>query len=472
MSKSKHKPRKPGTTQVRQQPRSGASRQNGQQLNNQTKRQADALVGVEEASELEQPVEEQVSTSTVAETTAEKAPATNGKTTVVTESNAEEKQAEPRVVKQSVKASSTSTARPGGKVETTARVGGKTETTQGSRQNGKTTGTITTRQNGQKSSSRQGSKQAELARAAQRRGSQQTRGTARRRTNNRMPIYLVVGSMIAIAAIILAFVLISRQPASNGVTGTTDPAVLKAVTTVDPAVLSTIGTGGQQNPVQTVPGSPQRLVGPNGKPIVFFWGAEFCPYCAGERWAVVVSLSRFGTFKQLPETTSSHTDSYPDTSTFTFHGSTYISNYIDFTPVEAEDRNQQPLESPTDQQQQLIKTYNPNGDFPYINIANIYQLPHTAYVPDFLQGLSQTDISIRLSDSSTAVSKKILGIANYMTAAICVATNNQPGSVCNSDTIKQIQKLLPPRTAVAGNGPQVGSAAVLRDMAMRRQALL
>ena len=40
-------------------------------------------------------------------------------------------------------------------------------------------------------------------------------------------------------------------------------------------------------------------------------GAEFCPYCATERWSVVMALSKFGTFSHLVGTTSSSTDVDP-----------------------------------------------------------------------------------------------------------------------------------------------------------------
>jgi thiol-disulfide isomerase/thioredoxin len=32
----------------------------------------------------------------------------------------------------------------------------------------------------------------------------------------------------------------------------------------------------------------------DGKLLVFFMGAEYCPYCAAERWAIVRALQRFG----------------------------------------------------------------------------------------------------------------------------------------------------------------------------------
>lgn len=37
-----------------------------------------------------------------------------------------------------------------------------------------------------------------------------------------------------------------------------------------------------------------------GKPDLRYIGAEFCPICAAERWAMYVALSKFGTFSPEP----------------------------------------------------------------------------------------------------------------------------------------------------------------------------
>ena len=83
--------------------------------------------------------------------------------------------------------------------------------------------------------------------------------------------------------------------------------------------------------------SDAPLTGPNGKPLIFYFGAEFCPYCAAERWPLIVALSRFGTFTGLSTTTSSSSDAYPNTPTFTFRAASYTSDYVSFQAVEASD---------------------------------------------------------------------------------------------------------------------------------------
>jgi hypothetical protein len=52
-----------------------------------------------------------------------------------------------------------------------------------------------------------------------------------------------------------------------------------------------------------------------------------------------------------------------------------------------------------------------------------------------------------LSDPTKDVTQRIVGAANYLTAAICSATDNKPASVCDSDPIPDIRNTLP-KTAI------------------------
>ena len=86
-------------------------------------------------------------------------------------------------------------------------------------------------------------------------------------------------------------------------------------------------------PAQALPASTKLLM-VDGKPEILYIGAEYCPFCAAERWALVMALSKFGTFTGLKGTSSSAIDTNPSTPTFSFYGSTYKSPYISFVPVE------------------------------------------------------------------------------------------------------------------------------------------
>ncbi|HLX39131.1 MAG TPA: DUF929 family protein [Ktedonobacteraceae bacterium] len=275
----------------------------------------------------------------------------------------------------------------------------------------------------------------------------QTRNRRRvRRNSGRRSALLVGGVLLVIALIVVYFIFTSSQPSSSGPDRTVASAsVVNAVTKVDPTLLSQIGTGGVANPFKAS-GSSSSLTGPTGKPEVFFYGAEWCPYCAAERWSIVVALSRFGTFQNLGETTSSSTDSYPNTATFTFYQSSYSSAYIDFVSIENGDRQRNTLQTPDTAEQQILTTYNVGG-YPFMDIGNRYLIENPSYDPTVLrtnqqdsssQPLTQQQIASQLSTENT-LSKNVLGVANYLTAAICSITKNQPSQVCSDTTIQSIE---------------------------------
>jgi len=305
------------------------------------------------------------------------------------------------------------------------------------------------------------------------------KGPVQRQSNLRQ--WLLIGGVLAVIAIIIGvFVIFSNQQSgSPSGQAQANSQVFKAITNVDPNVLLAVGTGGVQNPLHTVKGPPPILVGPTGKPQFLYVGAEYCPYCAAQRWATVVALSHFGTFSKLYQTTSSSTDVYPSTPTFTFYpgrygGSFYTSKYIDFVPVETEDQQQNPLQSLTTEQQNLLNTYNvppyttQAGSIPFIDIANQYIISGASYSPQDLQSLQWQDIANNLSDPTSTVGKDILGTANYMTAGICMTTHQQPGSVCNTDVIQKIEQSLGKSSLVSG-GEQVAIAGHLEAVTRKEE---
>ena len=302
--------------------------------------------------------------------------------------------------------------------------------------------------------------------------------------SNRTPWGLVVGALIIILAVVGVFIYLSQSSNSgNTAVSTPTPAsasVLDAVTHVSPKVLADVGTGGQQKLLASIKGSsPPPLVGPTGKPEFFYAGAEYCPYCAAERWAVVVALSRFGTFSKLNQTTSSSTDVYPSTPTFTFYQSAYTSQYIDFVSIESTTNQSDgnggytTLQTPTADQQQLITKYDAPpylssaGSIPFIDIGNQMVMQGANYSPQTLSGLNWNDIANDLSNETSSVTQGIVGSANYLTAAICEATNQQPASVCTADPVPAIEQTLN-KASVAPGGSQLGQASLMMEAVIRR----
>jgi len=330
---------------------------------------------------------------------------------------------------------------------------------------------------------RQGSSQnnhAQARNSSNQNNRAQSRNKGKKQNQSSMRTWLLIGGVLVIVAIIIGgFIFISNQQSgSSGGQTQASSQVFNAVTNVDPNVLATVGTGGVQNPLHAVNGPPPILVGPTGKPQFLYVGAEYCPYCAAERWSMVVALSHFGSFDKLYQTTSSSTDVFPSTPTFSFYtghygGSFYTSKYVDFVPVETQDQQQNPLQTLTTEQQNLLNTYDAppyttqSGGIPFTDIANQYIMTGASYNPQDLQNLQWQDIANSLSDPTSQVAKDILGTANYMTAAICMTTHQQPGSVCNTEMIQKIQQSLPKSSLIPGGAQLAVSGHV--DAVIRRE---
>jgi hypothetical protein len=269
---------------------------------------------------------------------------------------------------------------------------------------------------------------------------------AARRAETRRRLFITGGSVLAVIAIVVAFIFFKsmKQPAAQqgGTTATTGvplpAAVAKNVTSVPASTLNTVGAGSVpqtvQKPVTLISGAPLTS---NGKPEMLYIGAEYCPYCAAMRWSMAVALSRFGVLSPLRGIHSAGgSEAYPNTATLTFYKSTYASKYLSFVPVENETVDKSPLQATTPQQQALWQKYNPNS-YPTIDIGNKYLIT-VIYNPQVLQGKTWSQIAAALHDPSSPIAQGVNGAANYLTAAICKTTNNQPAAVCTSPAIKKL----------------------------------
>jgi hypothetical protein len=263
-----------------------------------------------------------------------------------------------------------------------------------------------------------------------------------------MPVCLVV-LIVATMVVIKAAGGPSGAPAASAASAsgaTALPAsVLAAVTSVSPSTLNAVGSPGSVVAPTALGGSPAPLRGADGKPEIVYVGAEYCPYCAAERWAMAVALSRFGTFSHLGATHSSSQDVYPDTQTLSFYGSHYTSPYVDFVPVEEAtdqlvDGSYATLQTPTAAESALLAQYDAAGNIPFVDIGNKYVISGASYSPQVLQGLSLAQIAAQLNDPSSPVAQAIDGTANNITAAISAITGDQPTSVSSSPAIAAIAK--------------------------------
>jgi hypothetical protein len=272
---------------------------------------------------------------------------------------------------------------------------------------------------------------------------------AEKRAEQRRRLFITGGSVLAVIVIVVAFILVKsmNSPTTTPSTAARTPlpaSVANKVTGVPPSTLANVGKGS----VPTNPVPVTKVTGPalasNGKPEMLYIGAEYCPYCAAMRWSMAVALSRFGTLSTpLQGIHSASNDAFPDTATLTFYKTGYNSKYLTFTPVENLTVDHSPLQSLTAQQNQIWARYEPDPNqrgYPFIDFGNKYVIKGPIYDPAVLKGLTWSQIAADLHNPSSPVAQGVLGAANYITAAICKTTNNQPASVCTAPSI----------TAVAG----------------------
>jgi hypothetical protein len=266
-------------------------------------------------------------------------------------------------------------------------------------------------------------------------------------TRRRSQAALVVAAVGTVLAVIVALVVVKLATGPGGSSGsaatTASSRVAHAVQSVPAPVLNKVGVGSAQ-PAPTNVSAPALTA--NGKPLVFYAGAEYCPYCAAERWAVAVALSRFGTFSNLGETHSSAQDVYPSTATLSFHGATYKSSYLTLTAKEMESNKvvnggYAPLDRLSTSQQNIIVKYDAppyfstKGSIPFIDIGGKWLLSGASYSPQVLQGKTQQQIAAALTDPTSPIARGVDGSANLITAALCQITNGKPGAVCSSPAV-------------------------------------
>jgi hypothetical protein len=290
-------------------------------------------------------------------------------------------------------------------------------------------------------------RQTNTARRAQESSARQKAAAARaaqQRRERRRRLWLIVGSTVAVLAVMGAIVAVGVTSSHSKKAATGRPAaatsVVNAVTGVPASTLDAVGTG-------TLTAAPKAIhdaaLTSGGKPQVLFVGAEFCPYCAAERWSIVQALSRFGTFSGLKSIHSSPTDTFPNTATFSFYGATYTSATLGFTGREVETVSGASLDAPSQAETALWHKYTGNpGSFPFLDIGGRYVVTGPSYDPGVLKGLTDQQIAAALADPSSPVAKAIDGTANVLTAAICKTTNNQPSAVCSAAGVTAAAKAL------------------------------
>lgn len=298
------------------------------------------------------------------------------------------------------------------------------------------------------------------------------------------------GSVLGVVILVLVLVLVrvtsspnSSSSSSSGIATGRDPALasaeyVKAVTTIPASVFDSVGTNGEtvKSLGNLTVTKGQTLLTSGGKPRFVYVGAEFCPYCAVERYAMIAALSRFGTFSHLHETSSGSSDG--NIPTFSFYHASYKSPYLVFTPYEEEDRQEpspQPLVTPPRSVLSLYAKYDGNASgqpstpfnktggsgIPFLDVANrftsvgatsaLYAVANSGNLDNGGPGRLQLANALRSPGSSLGKyvnAKAFIADANYLTAEVCAVDGGRPSAVCSSAGVQAAAKQLAAATPV------------------------
>ncbi len=159
-----------------------------------------------------------------------------------------------------------------------------------------------------------------------------------------------------------------------------------------------------------------------GKLFVFFMGAEFCPYCAAERWAIVRSLQKFGQWDGLKQTISAARDEpFLNLPTYDITKATNTSPHIDLVAREIKDREFNPLQKLLKTEEKLLRKFNPKKEIPFLLIGGRFSQIGSGFTPKIFIGHTFRQTETELKKVESEIRKTIDDEGNIISALLCVS---------------------------------------------------
>ncbi|MGA7172625.1 MAG: DUF929 family protein [Candidatus Dormiibacterota bacterium] len=291
---------------------------------------------------------------------------------------------------------------------------------------------------------------------------QQTRGRTKgrnyRRNTSGRPWGLISAVVGVVAVFVIVVVLIdgSVQGALKQDTQVlpAPASLVSALGHIPAKTLDAVAGGSIANYPVNIPASYKPVaLSAKGLPELAFVGAEYCPFCAVQRWSLIIGLSPFGTWSGLHIIRSSVYDTPSNLPTFTFaYGAKFKSKYLNFSTRELEsnvsiNKDGSPYKSLQAITGELESAFTNigSGGYPFLDYAGKVaqagsEEGSSSTDVAALQGLSWNQVLTHLRNNpNSAISQVVLGGANYVTAATCSMTGNKPAAVCNSSRIKTLE---------------------------------
>ncbi|HUY42773.1 MAG TPA: DUF929 family protein [Acidimicrobiales bacterium] len=290
------------------------------------------------------------------------------------------------------------------------------------------------------------------------RESLQLRSARRQRLHQRTTSFFVALALVAGTTL----VLVNRASQNVSITPPVQLAsYFVSATNVPDFTLDTVGLPAGVAVPGKVPGHAPTV---SGRFTVSYVGARYCPYCALQRWALLVALSKFGTFTHLDrEILSSSSDVFPHLASWSFQGARYSSSAVRFLPVELTSTVMNAhgqyavLGRLGHAQRHAMSRLDPQGEIPFVEIGGAYYTLGASASPAVLEGLSVQQIGDQLVNPASAVALAVDGAANYLIGAMCQADTGQKPNICTSTAAIDSQEAL-----ATGVSPATSSGALVQ----------
>lgn len=256
-----------------------------------------------------------------------------------------------------------------------------------------------------------------------------------RATRQKKLLAITSAAVVVVLAVVAVFYVVgkNKQDSDNkqAVANSKNTGYLDVIQHIPGKTYDAVGAGAQSN---TAPAAVSgAALTKNGKPEVLYVGAEFCPFCGMQRWALTAALSRFGDFTGLATGISTANDNPANIPTMSYLHAKYTSKYLTFTAYETADRAGKSLQTPDAKSAALMKKYDSQSTIPFIDYGG-----KAGYVGANFQGASYMSnvsgnaVAAKLKDPNSTESQGILGTANTITSQLCQLTKQEPASVCGS----------------------------------------
>jgi hypothetical protein len=174
-----------------------------------------------------------------------------------------------------------------------------------------------------------------------------------------------------------------------------------------------------------------------GKLFVFFMGAEYDPYSAAERWAVVRGLQKFGQWNGLKQTMSAARDEpFLNLPTYDFTEATYTSAHIEFVARELKDREFKPLQKLLKTEEKLVHKYNPDKQIPFLLVGGQFMQIGAGFSPKIFIGHTFRQTETELKKIESEIRKTIDAEGNIIASLLCAS--GLPQELCKETAVAEL----------------------------------